>query len=290
MKRVHPVIYLNKTMVEATKARVAPVSSAMLYGRGVFTTVAIYDGAPFLWREHWQRLQDHAARLNVESNGLTERGVGEALTKLISVNRVREGRARVILLARSGRGIWKAKSPSAKNTDLLIVTGEAQKVSASGMTLAVSPYRCNTFSPLTGIKSLNYLDHVLAWEEAQAREFDEGVVLNERGEVVSAIMANLFWVKDGTAYTPTLSTGALAGVTRAAVIDLASKHSIPLIEGVHELSDLTEADEIFLTSAGLGVAIVTTFDFRQYSLAAAGVAVRLRDAFREHIKPPQAKK
>ena len=269
-------------MVEASKARVAPVSSAMLYGRGVFTTVAIYDGAPFLWREHWQRLQDHAERLNVECVGLTERGVGEALKKLVSVNRVREGRARVILLARSGRGIWKAKSPGAKNTDLLIVTGEAQKVSHSGMTLAVSPYRCNTFSPLTGIKSLNYLDHVLAWEEAQAREFDEGVVLNERGEVVSAIMANIFWVKDGTAYTPTLSTGALAGVTRAAVIDLASKHSIPLIEGVHELSDLTEADEIFLTSAGLGVAIVTTFDFRQYSVG-TGVAVRLRDAFRELI-------
>jgi len=279
---MHPVIYLNKTMVEASKARVAPVSSAMLYGRGVFTTVAIYDGKPFLWREHWKRLQDHAERLNVEGVGLTERGVGEALKKLVSVNRVREGRARVILLARSGRGIWKAKSPGAKNTDLLIVTGEAQKVSHSGMTLAVSPYRCNTFSPLAGIKSLNYLDHVLAWEEAQAREFDEGVVLNERGEVVSAIMANIFWVKDGTAYTPTLSTGALAGVTRAAVIDLASRHSIPLIEGIHELSDLTEADEIFLTSAGLGVAIVTTFDYRQYSVG-TGVAVRLRDAFRELI-------
>src|SRR6476619_5115906 len=102
---MHPVIYLNKVMLEVTKARVAPVSSAMLYGRGVFTTVAIYDGKPFLWREHWKRLQDHAERLNVESNGLTERGVGEALTKLISVNRVGEGRARVILLARSGRGI-----------------------------------------------------------------------------------------------------------------------------------------------------------------------------------------
>ena len=277
-------------MVEASKARVAPVSSAMLYGRGVFTTVAIYNSQPFLWRDHWQRLKDHAERLNVECEGLTESGVGEALTKLISVNRVREGRARVILLARSGRGIWKAKSPGAKNTDLLIVTGEAQKVSHSGMTLAVSPYRCNTFSPLTGIKSLNYLDHVLAWEEAQAREFDEGVVLNERGEVVSAIMANIFWVKDGTAYTPTLSTGALAGVTRAAVIDLANKHSIPLIEGVHELSDLTEADEIFLTSAGLGVAIVTTFDFRQYSVGEGSVAVRLREAFRELIKPARAKK
>lgn len=123
----------------------------------------------------------------------------------------------------------------------------------------------------------------MAWEEAQAREFDEAVMLNERGEIVSATMSNIFWVKDGTVYTPTLSTGAMAGVMRAAVIELANKHFIPLIEGIHELSDLTEADEIFLTSAGLGVAIVTTFDFRRYSMVDGSVAVRLRDAFRDLV-------
>ena len=272
-------------MVEATKARVAPVSSAMLYGRGIFTTVAIYNGAPFLWPQHWRRLLDHAGRLAIDCSGCTEQGVGEALEKLISVNRVRDGRARVILLARGGRDFWKTKKTSGgKKTDLLIMTGEAQKLPQAGMSLAVSPYRFNTFSPLTGIRSLNYLEQVLSWEEAQAREFDEAVMLNERGEIVSATMGNIFWVKDGTVYTPTLSTGALAGVTRAAVIELASKHFIPLIEGVHELSDLTEADEIFLTSAGLGLAIVTTFDFRRYSVVAGSVAVRLRDAFRELVQ------
>jgi branched-subunit amino acid aminotransferase/4-amino-4-deoxychorismate lyase len=281
---MHPVIYLNRTMVEATKARVAPVSSAMLYGRGVFTTVAIYNGEPFLWSEHWRRLRDHGRRLNVDCSGCTEDGVGEALKKLISVNRVRDGRARVILLARSGRDFWKIKNPGARKTDLLIMTGEAQKLPQAGMALAVSPYRFNTLSPLTGIRSLNYLEHVLAWEEAQEREFDEAVMLNERGEVVSATMANIFWVKDGTVFTPAIATGALAGVTRAAVIDLAGKHFIPLIEGVHELADLTEADEIFLTSAGLGLAIVTTFDFRQYSVTEASISVRLRNAFRQLIK------
>lgn len=270
-------------MVEATKARVAPVSSAMLYGRGVFTTVAIYNGEPFLWPQHWRRLIEHAGRLSVDCSGCGEEDVGAALEKLISVNRVRDGRARVILLARSGRDFWKTKLPGGKKTDLLIMTGEAQKVPQAGMSLAVSPYRFNTFSPLAGIRSLNYLEQVMAWEEAQAREFDEAVMLNERGEVVSATMSNIFWVKDGTAYTPTLSTGALAGVTRAAVIELASKHFIPLIEGVHELSDLTEADEIFLTSAGLGVAIVTTFDFRRYSIGTGSVAARLRDAFADLV-------
>ena len=69
-------------MLEATKARVAPVSSAMLYGRGVFTTVAIYDGKPFLWPNHWRRLKDHAGKLNVDCTGANERSVGDAMTKL----------------------------------------------------------------------------------------------------------------------------------------------------------------------------------------------------------------
>ena len=262
---MHPVIYLNKTMVEATKARVAPVSSAMLYGRGVFTTLAIYNSQPFLWSKHWQRLTTHAKRLDIDFTGCNEKNVGDALQKLISVNQVNEGRARVIMLARHGRDIWKTKAPGAKKTDLLIMTGDPQKIAPAGLSLAVSPYRVNTSAPTTGIKSLNYLDHVLAWEEAQSRDFDEAVVLNERGEIVSATTANLFWAKNGTLHTPSLSSGALAGVTRECVIDIANKHFIPLLEGIYEMTDLTDADEIFLTSSSLGVAPVTTFDFRRYS-------------------------
>jgi len=275
---MHPVIYLNKTMVEATKARVAPVSSAMLYGRGVFTTLAIYNSQPFLWPKHWQRLSAHAKKLDIDYTGCTEKNVGEALHKLIAVNQVREGRARVILLARSGRDIWKTKSPGAKKTDLLIMTGESQKLAPTGMSLAVSPFRTNTSSPLTGIKSLNYLEHVLSWEEAQSRDFDEAVVLNERGEIVSATTANLFWAKNGTLHTPTLSTGALAGITRECVIELANQHFIPLLEGIYEMQDLTDADEIFLTSSSLGVAPVTTFDFRRYS-AEGSITTTIKSAF-----------
>jgi len=278
---MHPVIYLNKTMVEATKARVAPVSSAMLYGRGVFTTLAIHNSEVFLWSKHWQRLTTHAKKLDVDYTGCTEKNVGDALRKLISVNRVKDGRARVIMLARSGRDFWKMKTPGAKKTDLLIMTGEPQKISPHGLSLAVSPYRVNTFSPLTGIKSLNYLDHVLSWEEAQSRDFDEAVVLNERGEIVSATTANLFWAKDGSVHTPALSTGALAGVTRECVLEIANKHFIPLLEGIYEMSDLTDADEIFLTSSSLGVAPVTTFDFRRYAIEPGNLASIIRQDFQD---------
>jgi branched-subunit amino acid aminotransferase/4-amino-4-deoxychorismate lyase len=278
---MHPVIYLNKTMVEATKARVAPVSSAMLYGRGVFTTLAIHNSEPFLWSKHWQRLTTHAKKLDIDYTGCTEKNVGDALRKLISVNQVKDGRARVIMLARSGRDFWKTKIPGTKKTDLLIMTGDPQKISPDGLSLAVSPYRVNTFSPLTGIKSLNYLDHVLSWEEAQSRDFDEAVVLNERGEIVSATTANLFWAKDGSVHTPALSTGALAGVTRECVLDIASRHFIPVLEGIYEMSDLTDADEIFLTSSSLGVAHVTTFDFRRYAIEPGSLTSIIRQDFQD---------
>ncbi|HKO61689.1 MAG TPA: aminotransferase class IV [Pyrinomonadaceae bacterium] len=285
---MHPVIYLNKVMLEATKARVAPVSSAMLYGRGVFTTVAVNQGKPFLWTKHWSRLKDHANRLSVNIAGCTEQSVGEALNKLIAVNQVKDGRARVIILARHGRDVWKTKEAGGRKSDLLIMTGEPQKVPGAGMSLAVSPYRVNTSSPLMGIRSLNYLEQVLSWEEAQTRDFHEAVTLNERGEIVSATMANIFWVKDGTVYTPALATGTIAGVTRGAIVALAEKQFIPVIEGAYELADIVEADEIFLTSASLGIALITTFDFRQYSFATANIYGRLKDALKDLISEKKA--
>jgi len=280
---LHPVIYLNKTMVEATKARVAPVSSAMLYGRGVFTTVAVYDSKPFLWSKHWERLVNHGTKLSIEIAGLTEKSVGDALRKLIAVNQVEQGRARVILLARSGRDSSKAVTAGAMKSDLIIMTDAPHKVPSTGVSLAVSPYRLSTLSPTAGIKSLNYLDHVLSWEEAQSRDFDESVMLNERGEIVSATLANIFWITNGTIHTPALSTGALAGVTREYVIDIASKHFIPVVEGVYEMPDLLEADQIFLTSSGLGIAQVTTFDFRRYGVDSGELVATLKGAFSKLI-------
>ena len=123
----------------------------------------------------------------------------------------------------------------------------------------------------------------MAWEEARGRDFDEAVVLNERGEVVSATMANIFWASDGVVHTPALSTGALVGTTRGSVIRLGEEMSVPIIEGVHNQAQLAGADEIFLTSAEVGVVIVTMFDFRRYTVAAASLALRLREAFRQQM-------
>jgi branched-subunit amino acid aminotransferase/4-amino-4-deoxychorismate lyase len=229
---------------------------------------------------------DHASRTGVETGEFEEQTVGAALTELIAANGVSEGRARVTLLQSSlAGGPWKIVGDEtrvgARPTDLIIMTGEAHAPATDSLALTVSPYRVNSHSPLAGVKSQNYLDHILAQEETRGRGFDEAVRLNERGETVSATMANLFWVTDGKVHTPALQTGALAGTTRASIIALARELNIPLLEGVYELSDLGDAQEIFLTSSGLGVAIVTTFDFHQYTVPAGSITLRLREAFRQ---------
>ncbi|MCA1632446.1 MAG: aminotransferase class IV [Acidobacteria bacterium] len=295
---MHPHVFLNDRLLEASKARLPAVAGAALYGRGVFTTLAVYGGLPFLWDAHWSRLNDHARRAGVECP-FDEEETRASLARLIEKNKVERGRARVTILARGSGGIWQEAADAgseggeggdgvvvvgnggARASDLLILTGEARRADEETLALTISPFRANTHSPLAGLKTVNYLAHVLSLEEARSRDFDEALVLNERGEVASATMANIFWVKHGTVYTPALATGALAGTTRARVIELAEEMAVPLVEGVQDIHALADADEIFLTSAGLGVALVTTFDFHRYTVPVGSVALRLGEAFRQ---------
>ncbi len=280
---MHSRIILNNQLVAAESARVPAITPATLYGRGVFTTLAIHNGHPFLWPEHWARLMLHADRARVDRTSLDEEETRALLSKLIEANDVSEGRARITLLCYEGKnGFWNLSDEAGeRQTELLIMTGDAHAPSDEGLALTVSPYRINTLSPLAGIKSVNYLEHIIALEEARARDFDEAVMLNERGEVVSTTMANIFWVKEGALHTPALTTGALAGTTRARILSLAEELGVPVVEGVNELAQLGDADEIFLTSAGLGLAIVTTFDFHHYTVPVGSVALRLHEAFRQ---------
>jgi branched-subunit amino acid aminotransferase/4-amino-4-deoxychorismate lyase len=278
---MHARIIHNEHLLELSKARLPALTSTTLYGRGVFTTLAVHRGQPFLWPEHWARLVTHAQRCGVRLGHFDEETVRRVLVSLIAENEVEEGRARLTLLVRAVRGVWRDRGADGPETDLLIMTGDARPAPEEGLALTLSPYRLSTLSPLAGVKSVNYLEHVMAWEEAHARDFHEAVLLNERGEIVGATMANIFWVTRGTIHTPALATGALAGTTRACVIALAEELAFPLVEGIYDTSDLGDADEIFLTSAAHGVGLVTTYDFHRYTVAAGSVALRLHEAFRQ---------
>lgn len=271
--------------MEAAKARLRAVSASALYGRGVYTTVAVHKGRPFLWDAHWSRLLAHAARAGIEAD-FGDNETALLLARLVEANGVERGRARVQLLARAVRGRWKFEGggagaePDARASDLLIVTADALPP-ADSLSLTVSPFRLNTHSPLAGLKTTSRLEHVLALEEARSRDFDEAVVTNERGEVAGCVAANLFWVKHGTLYTPALQTGAMAGTTRARLLELASELAVPTVEGAQGLHELAEADEIFLTSSSLGVAPVAAFDYHRYAPHAGSVTPRLHEAFRQ---------
>jgi branched-subunit amino acid aminotransferase/4-amino-4-deoxychorismate lyase len=282
---MHQHVILNRELLEATRARLHAVTSAALYGRGVFTTVAVHRGRPFLWDAHWARLLAHAERAGVECD-FGDNEAALLLARLVEANGVEEGRARVHLLGRAVRGRWKL-GHEGRPADLLMMTADTWTTPES-LALTVSPYRVNTCSPLVGVKTVNRLEQILAWEEARARDFDEAVVCNERGEVASATTANLFWVRQGTVYTPALATGALAGTTRARVIELAEALAVPLSEGAHTLHDVAEAEEIFLTSSALGVAPVTTFDYHSYTVPVGSPALRLREAYRQLTLDPEA--
>ena len=278
---MHRRIILNGRLIEAERARLPLTSSAHLHGRGIFTTLAVHAGQPFQWHLHWARLTTQAALVGVDSSRFTSDEVHADLLRLVEANKVSEGRARLTLIDRARRGLWKMETADDAPSDMLIMTGEARAPQHGTLALSVSPYRVNTLSPLAGLKTVNYLEQILAWEEARARDFDEAVRLNERGEVVSGAMANIFWVKGGRIHTPSLSTGALDGTTRACVADLARELSYPLVEGVYDLHELGEAEEIFLTSAGLGICAVTAFDFHTYTIHAGNITSRLREAYRQ---------
>lgn len=242
---MHKFVSFNLQILPAKQVSVSPISSAALYGRGVFTTIAIYNSKPFLWEKHWRRLQKNSAKLNINLNDFDEETVKAAFAQLILQNNLETGRARLTFFDESPSRIWNFESPNA--TSLLITTADLRETK-NEFRLTVSPFSVNSKSPLTNVKSCNYLENLLALDEAEKRGFDEAIRLNENGEITSAAMANIFWVKGGKIYTPSLETGCLAGTTREFLIE-----NFTVSEVRSKLAEITKADEIFLTSAGIGI-------------------------------------
>ena len=173
---MHNLVSFNCKPVEASDPTLPCLASGALYGKGVFTTIAIFDYAPFLWEKHWRRLTADAVRLGVDLDDFVradslERVTSNALDELLGDNKVATGRARITFFDESSSTLWPY--PARQKTSLLITTSEFQPGPAKS-SLTVSPYRINAPSPLAGIKSCNYLEKILGKDEANQRGFDEG--------------------------------------------------------------------------------------------------------------------
>ena len=255
---MHKFVSFNQEIFRAEDAFVTAAASAALYGRGVFTTVAIYDAKPFLREKHWRRLNENAEKLGIDLSGYTEKTVWDALRKISVTNNLINARARLTFFDETAGGIWSFQSE--RKTSLLITTADRRKISEN-FRLTVSPFPINSLSPLANVKSCNYLEKILALEEAKKRGFDETVQTNERGEVVSACMANIFWANDEKLFTAPLQTGCLAGTTREFLMEKSRCFEVET-----GLQDLRNADAIYLTSAGIGIVQVSEFENRKFAV------------------------
>lgn len=259
---MHQFVSFNRQILRAENAFVSAVASAALYGKGVFTTLAVRDGQPFLWEKHRRRLSRNAETLQIDLAEFDEKTIRTALAELIEKNKFRNGRARITFFDENSSGIWNFTAD--KKPSFLITTADLQPV-PENLRLTVSPFRVNSASPLAGVKSCNYLEKILALNEAKNRGFDEAVQLNERGAVASACLANVFWLHEKKLFTPPLAAGCLAGTTREFLLENLKKAGKPeCFEVESGLRTLLNADAIFLTSAGLNIARIAEFDGRVY--------------------------
>ena len=268
---MHKVALINGKLTSVDDVTIPAVSAAAMYGHGVFTTIAVYDREPFLIEKHWRRLNDNAGKLGIDVDVSFEQ-VESWLRQLLDANLVTDCRARVTLLDSGGAGLWTGQTQ--KRTDVLIVTGERLERPKT-FRLTTSPYTINPRSPLVGVKSCNYLEHLISYEDAKRRGFDEAIRLNERGEVTSAAMANLFWLKDAQLYTPAVESGCLAGTTRELIFE-----NLECKEICAGIAGLLAADAAFICSAGIGIRQVSTVNDRQFDLVDHEIL---------HLLPPNTK-
>ena len=250
------LVFFNDQIIPLADASLSALSSFALSGKSVFTTVAIYNSKPFLWEKHWQRLTANSQKLGIDLSNWTEFEVKKSLIELIHHNRVFNGRARLNFFSEKPGRIWSFSTD--KQTSFLISTGNLREVSAE-INLTVSPFLINSTSPLANTKSGNYLEPLMAWEEASSRGYTEALRLNEKGEIVSGCLANIFWIREKEIFTPEISTGCLAGTVRSLILE-----NFPVQEIKAPAEVLAKCESVFLSSSGIGLRRVGDFENRRY--------------------------
>jgi branched-subunit amino acid aminotransferase/4-amino-4-deoxychorismate lyase len=268
---MHKYLSFNDKISLASEIYLPAISSAAFYGRGIFTTIAIYNSAPFQWNKHWRRLVENAKTVGVDLSELAEENVKKSLAEIIRQNNLKNGRARLTFFDTSSKKIWQTEN---KLSTAVLITAADFRTVPDKLSLTVSPYQINSKSPLAGVKSSNYLENILVLEEAGKLGFDEAIRLNEKGKIASAAMANVFWVRSGEIFTPALEAGALRGTTREFVLQ-----NFSVYEEQFEIDELENADEILLTSAGIGIAQVKNLE--EKNLEDSNVFTKVRKLFEE---------
>jgi len=237
------VLWLDGELVPAGEARVSPFDHGLLVGDGVFETLRVYDGIPFAWTRHHQRLVRSAAGLGLTAPGSQE--LRAAVDAVLAANGLNEGRVRLTVTG----GPSPLGSERGEGPPTVIVVAAPAAPWPPSVDLVIVPWSRNENGAITGLKTTSYAENVRALAYARERDAGEAVFLNTRGELCEATGSNLFVIGDGVVRTPPGGAGCLLGVTRALVLELCAENGMPAEEAALGPEALHEADEAFLTSS-----------------------------------------
>jgi len=277
-------IYIDGEFYDKENAKISVFDHGLLYGDGVFEGIRFYNGRVFRLEEHIDRLFD-SARAIALNIGLEKSAVIEATLETIRQNKLQDGYIRLVVTRGVGDlGLNPMLCPKAS---MIIIASKITLYSAEKYENGLDVVTCATrriphgaLSPM--VKSLNYLNNVMAKIEAQNAGAGEGLMLNEQGFVSECTGDNIFIIKNGVIFTPPIAAGALAGVTRAVVFDLAAEFGIPIREPMMTRYDIFTADECFLTGTAAEVIPAVKLDTRLIGYGKPGpITQRLIGRFRE---------
>src|SRR6476620_187625 len=257
-------VYIDGKFYNERDAKVSVFDHGLLYGDGIFEGIRAYNGRVFRLKEHIDRLF-YSAKAILLTIPMSHEKISAAVVESCRMNKIRDGYIRLVVTR--GVGTLGLNPNRCKNPTVIIIAGKIQLYPAelykNGMDIITVPTVRNLHSALNpAIKSLNYLNNILAKIEANNSGCEEAVMLNAEGFVAECTGDNLFIVKENLLMTPPLTAGALYGITRRVVLDLATELGLKTAETNLTRYDLFNADECFLTGTGAELVPVVRIDAR----------------------------
>ena len=244
------LVYINGELVPREEAKISVFDHGFLYGNGLFETMRAYKKSVFRIEHHLQRLFLSLEYLKFPIP-FTFDSVKEAVYKTIEANRLDD--AYIRLNVTRGEGATVPDPATCKTPNLIIITREYVSYSPAlyqkGYRAKVVRVRPNPDFPSVNMKTLNFLNHIIAKSEAKEAGFNEGIMVSTEGFVTEGTVSNIFMVKGGLLSTPAKDVGLLPGITRQAVLEVAEAEQIKSEEGKIPLHQLLDADEAFLTNS-----------------------------------------
>lgn len=291
-------IYIDGEFYAEGEAKVSVFDHTFLYGDGVFEGIRIYEGCIFRLRQHLERLYDSARYIMLEIPTSIE-DLTEAVAETVRRNELRNGYIRIV--ATRGVGSLGLSPWSCKRSSMIIIADTIQlypqETYKSGLKIVTVPTMRNRVESLNArVKSCNYLNNILAKIEGQNAGCEEALMLDANGFVIECTGDNIFIIKDKVIFTPPVYLGALDGVTRGCVMELAREAGYEVREEPFTRYEIFTADECFLTGTAAEVVPVVEVDRRPIGTGAPGTitteliaafrAITVKDGYQVYSKQP----